>query len=181
MLSLLTIKTEEVELFDSDKGEFYSEPSKTIRFEHSLKAIYDWEGIWKKSFIKGELSPEEWLSYYKLMALDPIEYVDLTPEVIRQIATYVSDPQTATVFSTHGTGQNGGNSGKTLTSEEIYDMMFAAKIPLEFETRNFNRLMTILRIHGTKRSEPKKMSKQDVMRQNKELNKMRKQNLQTKG
>ena len=177
---MITIQTEELEFFDTDSETFYTEPSVSIRFEHSLKAIYEWEAMWKKPFLKGELTAEEWLSYYKLMALDEIEDFHLTSSVIRQLARYVSDPQTATTFRTHGEGQN-GNKGKHLTAEEIYEHMFSAQIPLEFENRNFNRLMTILRIFNNKHSEPKKMSKADVIRQNKELNKIRREKMQTKG
>jgi hypothetical protein len=52
---------------------------------------------------------------------------------------------------------------------------------MEFENRNLNRLMTILRIISLKNEPPKKMNRQDIMRQNAELNRQRREQLKTKG
>src|SRR5690606_39800968 len=61
-------------------------------------------------------------------------------------------------FNTRESSQN-GNKGKIYTAEEIYAMMFMEGIDIEFENRNLNRLMTMLRIIGNYKVPPKKMTR----------------------
>lgn len=146
--------------------------------------MYDWESKWKKPFLKGKLTHEETLDFYMMMAIDPIKAEFLTDKVMGILNNYLHDSQTATTFSTGQNGQNGNNSlnkGKILTAEELYVMMFAAGIPLEFENRNLNRLLTILRITAARNGKPEKMNKQDILRQNAMLNAQRKAQYKTKG
>lgn len=156
----------------------------TVRFEYSLKVVYDWEGKWQKSFLKGELTDDEWFDFYMMMALDPIDEKFMTHEVMDTLAKYIGNSNTATKFSSNQQGQNGNNGstkGKIYTAEELYALMVMANVPLEFEYRNLNRLLVTLRIISSYNNPPKKMSKQDVYRQNASLNAQRKAKLQTKG
>jgi hypothetical protein len=156
----------------------------TVSFEYTLKVVYDWEFKWRKPFLKGGLTDEETVDFYKRMALDPIEEKFLTRDVMNLLAKYIQDEATATVFSTADEGQNGSNvpiKGKVYTSEEIYSLMFSAHVPIEFENRNLNRLMTILRITASHNEPPKQMAKADIARQNRELNEQRRKKFNTKG
>lgn len=180
--SLLTIDLGVVEEYDNDKNEFVYHTGGIVRFEYSLKAIYEWEGKWKKPFLTSELTDDEYLDFYKTMALDPIDDLFLTHTVVREIAKYVSEAHTATSFASTVPQASGKNrSGKFLTSEEIYANMFSAGVAIEFEERNFNRLLTILKIISLHNEPPKKMAKQDVLKQNASLNEQRKAMLNTKG
>lgn len=113
----------------------------------------------------------------------PLDRDCMTEEVMEVLKNYLQSQPTATKFSSYGDGQNESksSSGKVYTAEEFYGMMFEAGIPLEFENRNFDRLLTILRIMGSKNSTPKKMSKEEIYKQNRELNAKRRQQLKSKG
>lgn len=170
-----------MEYYDSEKTEFVYENGGIVRFEYSLKAVYEWEGRWKKPFLKGELTYVEMIDFYKLMALDEFDVKFLNDEVIHSISEYILDTNTATKFSDIQTSNTTVKSNKIHTSEEIYAMMFASGISLEFENRNLNRLLTILRVISVQNNPPKKMSKEDVLKQNVNLNRQRKEQMKTKG
>lgn len=156
----------------------------TVRFEYSLKVIYEWESRWKKPFLKGNLTNEEVIDLYMSMALDPMKIEFMTSDVMDKLSNYIGDTHTATTFSSVSDGQNDNNSsskGKVYTAEELYAMMFAASVPLEFEHRNLNRLLVILRIISSYNEPPKKMNKTDIYKQNASLNAQRKALLKTKG
>jgi hypothetical protein len=154
-----------------------------VRFEYSLKVIYDWEGKWKKPFLKGGLTEREQIDLYMTMALDPIKEEFLTGEVMNTLADYINDANTATTFSVNEDGQNGNNTnkGKTHTAEELYALMISANVPIEFENRNLHRLLTILRIIDNYNKPPKKMNKQEIFKQNASLNAKRKAQLKSRG
>lgn len=170
-----------MEYYDGKKNQFVYDDGGIVRFEYSLLAIYDWEGRWKKPFLKGGLSAIEMIDFYRTMALDPIDERFITEEVMETLSKYVSDSGTATTFTSIQEGQGGSLNGKTHTAEELYALMVMAGIPIEFESRNLNRLLTIMRVIGAKNSPPKKMSAADIQRQNADLNAQRKKALQTKG
>jgi len=178
---MLTIDLGVVEYFDGYTNQFKYEEIGIVNFEYSLKVIYEWESKWKKPFLKGDLNQEETLDFYVTMALDPIDPKYISSEVMEELSRYISDSQTATTFSSvSGTSTNGAVP-KAHTSEEIYALMFTAGVPLEFENRNLNRLLTVLKIISAYNNPPKKMSNQDILRQNAQLNAQRKAQLATKG
>lgn len=181
---MITIELEDIEYFDGSTNTFEKIKGGTVRFEYSLKVLYDWENKWRKPFLKGNLTEEETIDFYKTMALDKVDEEFLTSEVAMILANYIKDDNTATKFSSPQSGQNGNSftsRSKTQTAEEIYALMFSAGIPLEFENRNLNRLLAILRIINSHNSQPKKMSKQDIMKQNATINEQRKAEMKTKG
>lgn len=180
---MLTIDLGTIEYYDSRKQEFSYEEGGIVEFEYSLRVVYDWEAKWKKPFLKGGLTEEETIDFYKMMALQPIKDAFLTPSLFKQLSDYIGDPNTATKFSTYNDGQNGNSStrGKIYTAEEIYASMFMFQIPLEFEHRNFNRLLTIIKIINLRNEPPKKMKKDDIIRQNADLNRERRKAMNTKG
>lgn len=174
-----------MEYFDDDNNEFIYEEGGVVRFEYSLKVLYDWEAKWRKPFLKGELTEEEMIDFYKMMALDPIDERFLSEDVMKLLADYIKDSNTATTFRTVQPGQNGNittnNNPKIYTAEELYALMFSAGVPIDFETRNLNRLLIILRIIGSYNNPPKKMSKEDILRQNRALNDQRRAQMKTRG
>lgn len=173
-----------IEYYDDAKNQFVYEDGGTVRFEFSLKNVYEWESKWRKPFLKGELTNEELMDFYMMMALDPIDERFLTVDVMKLLANYIKDTQTATTFSSPPTGQNGNNVSnkpKLYTAEELYALMFSAGVPIEFENRNLNRLLIILKIIGSYNNPPTKMNKQDILKQNKSLNAQRKAQMKTRG
>lgn len=179
---MITIEFDEVQEYSDERGFEYFEIG-TIRFEYSLLAIYKWESIWKKPFLSSvkNLTVEEQISFFECMAID-----ELHPKVrfdvnhSQQLIEYILDEQTATTFSTNTNNQNDYKRPKVYTSEEIYALMAEANIPLEFEVRNLNRLLIILKIVSLHNSPPKKMSREDIYQQNAKINAERKAQMKTK-
>ena len=59
--------------------------------------------------------------------------------------------------------------------------MFMNQIPIEFENRNLNRLLVVLRVISNYNQPKEKMSHDDVINQNRQLNEERKRKYGTKG
>ena len=172
------------EYYDDNTNRFVYDEGVVVRFEYSLKVLYEWESKWRKPFLKGEHTEQELVDFYKSMALDPIEDKHLTMDAMRDLADYIKDTDTATTFSSNENDQNGNNltkKPKIYTAEELYALMFSAGVPIDFENRNLNRLLIILKIIGSYNNPPKKMSKQDILKQNTSLNAQRKAQMKTKG
>lgn len=180
---MITINLGTNEYYDDDINQFIYEDLGTVSFEYSLKALYLWEGKWKKPFLKGKRTDEELIDFYVTMALEPIEPRQISYEVAEKLAEYISDVETATTFTSNVVGQNGYKTptAKIYTAEELYALMISAGVPLEWENRNLNRLLVILRVIAAHNNPPKKMSKQDILRQNAQLNAQRKAQMNTKG
>lgn len=181
---MITIDLGEIEEYDDKTNEFRYPKGGIVRFEHTLKIMYDWESKWQKPFLKGVYTEQEIVDYYMMMALDPIDVRFLNVEVMKILAEYIKTTDTATTFTSFQDSQEGktpANTSKIYTSEEIYALMFSAGVDMEFENRNLNRLLIVLRIIGTHNNPPKKMSKQDILKQNSSLNAQRKAQMKTKG
>lgn len=172
---------EDLEYYDDENQQFIYETGQEVRFEYSLKAVYEWEQKWRKPFLKGGLTDEELIDFYVTMAIDPFDSRFLTMRVVKLLADYMQQPNTATTFTTvEGTGRV-QKKAKVYSAEEIYALMFSAGIDLEFENRNLSRLLVILKIISTQNEPQKNMSRQDILRQNASLNAQRKAQLKTKG
>lgn len=181
---MISIDLGSTEYYNDAKNEFEYEEGGVVRFEYTLKVLYDWECKWRKPFLKLELTDEEWTDFCHMMALDPCDKKFLTNDVKKLLANYIQDQQTATTFSAPLEGQNGNNGpkkAKMQTAEELYALMFEAGVPIEFENRNLNRLLIILKIIGSHNNPNPKMSKQDILKQNKSLNAQRKAQMKTRG
>lgn len=177
------------ELFNESTGEFlYTKNAITLRLKHSLVSISKWESIWHKPYLTDEKKTvEEALSYVKCMNMTqnvPDYYYNfLTRSDFEKIYEYINNPMTATVIYTNGSGRRGRNVEKIVTSELIYYWMIAYNIPTECEKWHLNRLMALINICNVKNEDPKKnlMSKNDVLRQNRDLNAARRAKLKSKG
>ena len=185
---MISIDLGTIEYYDGNKNEFIYDIIGVVDFEYSLKVVYNWEAKWRKPFLKhvsnGDLTFFEIIDFYVMMASKPIDSRAITEEVMEVLSNYISETHTATTFTTYDEGQNGNNpfsKSKTYTSEELYALMFMNQIPIDFENRNLNRLTTVLRVISNYSNPPKKMSPEDIRRQNHELNKQRREQLKTKG
>lgn len=145
--------------------------------------MYDWEAKWRKPFLKGEYDMFELRDFFHMMAIDPVEIKFLTSGVMEKLSNYIGSTQTATTFSRPNNNQNGNNFniGKIYTAEEIYGLMFMNQIPIEFENRNLNRLLVILKVISNYNKPKEKMSRDDILAQNRRLNEERKRKYGTKG
>lgn len=183
---MLKIEIEASEIYNEATNEFIYIKPQTLQLEHSLISISKWEAKWHKPFIpRGKLddkTDEELIDYVKCMTLgnppSPEVYLGLSKKNFDDITEYINDPMTASTVSS-----TGGSRGRSeiITSELIYYWMVAYQVPFECEKWHLNRLLMLLRICGAKNQPPKKMSRGAIISRNKQLNAMRRAQLNSKG
>lgn len=177
---MIMIKIDDAEYYDSEKGQFFTVEGGVFRFKHTLWAVSLWEAEYKKPFLTSNLTEKELKAYYIYMCLDHgIRDSHITRDVYVKLTDYIGDPRTATVV--HNTGEGSVSGSKTITSELIYSMMVAASVPFETENWNLNRLLKLLEVISLQNRPKEKMSKEDIYKQNRELNEKRKAQFNTKG
>ena len=189
----------EKEQYDDVTNTFFKVPGATLRLEHSLVSLLKWEQKHKKPYLKksekdkDDKTPEEVLDYIKCMTINRKEVPDevykfLTPTEQAKINAYITDPMTATYFNVNTAQTSNGAKPRRqeqITAELIYYWMFSYRIPLEWEKRHLNTLLTLIRVFSIKESDANgksnKMSKRDILSQNRALNAARRQALNSKG
>jgi len=186
MITIHVAEHQEREYWDSKKEEFVTVPGNKavdLNLEHSLISISKWEGKWHVPFIsKDPHTEEQTLHYIKCMTINQnvpdSVYENLSAENIREISDYIHDPMSAT--KTYSEGKE--KSREVVTSELIYYWMTALQIPFDpCEKWHLNRLLQLIGIANDKQQPPKKMSKEEIMRRNRELNAARRKKLNSKG
>lgn len=177
---MITIKVDRIEVFDNATQMFTYREGGVFEFEYSLKAIADWEAIYGVPFFKTNLSGIPLLNFCKAMSLsDDLEDWHLTPEVVNKLKDYMQKDMTPTVIS-----QNGDQtpSSSYETAETMYATMFLLRMPLECEYWNLYRLLNTMRVMSIRMSpNDKKLSTNQIMAQNNDLNRARKKALNSKG
>lgn len=180
----LTIKVPEGEYWDEKNNRFITVKAVTLELEHSLISVSKWEAKWQKPFLgdKVERTDEQTFDYIKDMTLTR-NVPDDVYRVISQtqldiIADYISAPMTATTFSSNGISRA---NQKIVTSEVIYYWMVALTIPFECQKWHLNRLLTLIRVCNEKNKPPTKMSRQQILQQQRALNEKRRAELGTRG
>ena len=179
---MLTLRVPETELYDSSKNLFTYYKESTLILEHSLMSISKWESKWHKPYFSGkEKTTEEIKDYIRCMTISQIPdefiYDRLSIENIQQINDYILDPMTGTSFNK----VNNKKSKEILTAEVIYYLMIAYGIPFECQKWHINKLFTLIKVCEIKNTPPKKMSKSELLKQNRELNAYRRSVLNSKG
>lgn len=180
------------EFWNSKTNEFEITRDQTICLEHSLVSLSKWESKYKKPFLSSDKTNDEIIDYIKFMTItqnvDPKIYNSLNKDELNKINSYIADPMTATWFSDNkkqATGTPVKRSTEKITSELIYYWMISFQIPFECQKWHLNRLLTLIRICNVKEAQQNgksnKMSKRDILSQNRALNAARRQQLQTKG
>ena len=180
---MLEIEVPARELFDEKTNTFKEIPAVTLRLEHSLVSISKWEMKWKKPFLTTEQkTSEETLDYIRCMSLnqnlkDDVYYA-LGPKEIKKVNDYIEESRTATTFSNV---KKTGAHPPVITSEQLYFYMAANNIPFECQKWHLSRLLTLLQIAGIENSPKKKMSRREVLSQNRALNQARRKARKSKG
>lgn len=169
--------------WDEETGRFIKPETVTLELEHSLAAISKWESKWHKPFFsKEEKTTEETNNYIQCMVqtpnIDPSVLEHLNNENIIAINNYIEDPMTATKFYEE---KNSKSNKKVITAERVYCWMFSCGIPLEFENRHINHLLTLIRVFNAENGSDKKMSKSEAIARNKAINAKNRALLQSKG
>lgn len=180
---MLRIDIPEREYFDEKTETFGKIKATTLYMEHSLISISKWEAKWHIPFFDSEKTVEQTMDYIRCMILNR-EIDDksallnfLTTEDVEKINEYINDPMTATVI--HDDGKRGRT--QKVTSELIYCWMVQFNIPSDYEKWHINRLIMLIRVCSEENKPKKKMSRKEIMAQNKALNAARKARLGTRG
>lgn len=173
------------EYWDESNETFVVVEGQTLKLEHSLVSLSKWESKWHKPFLgkDDDRTYEETIDYIKCMTLtqnvDDRVYKYLSTSAIDAVNDYISNPMTATVIKDMN-NKKGGN-GEFITSELIYYWMIALQIPFECQKWHLNRLMTLIQVCNIKNAPEKKMSKRDILNQNRSLNAARRAKAHSKG
>ena len=181
---MLTIIVEGAELYDEENQEFKKETEDVVlELEHSLAALSKWESKWEKPFLGDDKkTTEETLSYIECMTLTPNIppeiYPKLTNKNLLEINAYIDRKMTATWFSEE---PNAKKNSEKITAELVYYWMSQLNIPFECENWNLNRLFTLIKIANIKQSKPKRMSRNEILQRNRQLNEQRRAKLGTTG
>lgn len=174
---MLKLLTEEKEFYNEATNAFLNIPSKMYKFEHSLISISEWESITCRPFLSSKKTDKEMMLYFECMCLDEdFSSLYLSDSNIKTLLSYIENTHTATTIKSESKSQE----HKTVTSEVIYAMMADMSVPFTCETWNLNRLLMLLNVISARRN-PKKMSRQEIYKQNQELNKKRREQLGSKG
>lgn len=179
---MLTIIVSGSEFYNDDKQEFVYGDNEKLLLEHSLISISKWESKWQKPFLHtSDKTPEQVLDYVKCMTInkpsDESVYDRLDSDNFDEINKYISSPMTATWFNDLQTKPN----HEIVTSELIYYWMISFGVPFECQKWHINRLLTLIRICGIKNSPSRKMTRQEVLAQNRALNAARRKQYRTRG
>jgi hypothetical protein len=180
---MLTITVGAADVYNDETETFSSHGGTELQLEHSLVSLSKWESTHEKPFLDSkDKTPEEVLDYIRCMILPPNPpgeiLRELSKENFEEINAYIDRKMTATWFSEI---QPKTRNREVVTSELVYYWMTVFHIPFECETWHLNRLFTLIRICNIKQDKPKKMSRGEVARRNRELNEQRKAQLGTKG
>lgn len=169
---MLTILVPGAKYLDDSTQTFIEVKPKVLHLEHSLASVALWESLWEKPFFSNNsMTVTQTLDYIKCMTLDenvdPLVYKGIKNDLVKKIEEYIKRPMTATWFSE--TEKPKGRK-KIITAEIIYYQMATLNIPFECDKWHLNRLLTLIRVCADKNAPPKKMSKNEVFRRNRELN-----------
>lgn len=182
---MLQITVPETELFDESTETFIHIKNTQLKLEHSLLSISKWESKWCKPFLSKDKNDkrtnQEMLDYIKCMTLNTVSkdvYSALTQENLKAIINYINHPMTASTVNIPD--KNVPFRKEIITSELIYYWMIACQIPFECEKWHINRLIMLIKICNAKNN-PQKMSREEVLAQNRALNKARRSALRTRG
>lgn len=180
---MLKIEIPEREYYDERIERFGRIKATTLYLEHSLISISKWEAKWHIPFFESEKTPEQTMDYIRCMILnreidekaDVLNF--LTQQDVEKINTYINDPMSATTIKDTG----GRVNPQKVTSELVYYWMIQYNIPSDFEKWHINRLIMLIRVCSEESKPKKKMSRAEIMAQNRARNAARKARLNTKG
>ena len=180
----ITVHIPETELWDPLKEEFVHIKDQTILMEHSLLSVDKWESKWKKPYLSSDnKTAVEVIDYLRCMTItknvSSYVFYAIPASEIQRINAYIGDPMTATTFNEREEAK--GRKRDIITSEVIYWQMTQLNIPMEWEKRHLNKLLTLIRIGVIKSQPPKKMNRRETMKSNSALNAARRAKYHSKG
>lgn len=157
------------EAYDNVNNEFVTYPKKEYTFNFNLIALDKWESKHRKRLLDNEdITYKEYLDFFLCMCESEDLNVNLlTNSEYAAIRQYMDDIPTATVIP-HRKKKAGAR--KTIfTSEIIYGYMSILNIPYKWETKNLNKLITLINTISSLQSPPEKMTREESMEEHRKL------------
>lgn len=180
---MLELKIPQRQFFDQQMQSFIVVPSCVLQLQHSLISLSKWQAKWNKPFMNNQ--GHDWkqiIDYIRFMTVnknvDPNVYLSITPNMYQPIAKYIQAPMTATTFRQK---PGVGHGRQIITAQIIYFWMIQNDIPFECQKWHLNRLLTLIRVCGQMNSSGKKMGKNNVAKQNRQLNAARRARTNSRG
>ena len=173
------------EYFNEDTNEFITVQETTLRLKHSLLSLSKWEAKYKRPFLDVRRQPtfEETIDYIRFMTMtqnvDPNVYNVFNNEHIHLVNEYIADTMTGTTFGGDKNTNPTKGSKNPMSAEVIYYYMSEFNIPWECQKWHLNRLLTLIRVCGIKKTPPKKS--RGTAKQRQQLNAMRRKQHGTRG
>jgi len=163
--------------------EKYKREKFELALEHSLVSLSKWEAFFEKPFLSDkEKTNAEVYWYVRAMTVTPDVpeevFENLSAENFEDIDKYINAKMTATWFSD---GPNQRRTSQTITAELIYSWMIDAGIWKDCENWHLARLFTLIRVRGQQNAPQKKMSRNEILQKQRELNAQRRAKLGTSG
>ena len=160
----------------------FSYKSFTLELEHSLVSLSKWESHFEIPFLNlKDKTSEQTMWYIRVMTLAPKVpeevFAHLTQDHIDQINNYIAAKMTATTFH----GPAGRPTREIITAEIIYYWMVSLNIPFECQHWHLARLLALVKVCNLKNQPPRKMSKNEAMQKQRDLNAKRRAEMGTKG
>lgn len=177
---MLELTIPERTFFKESTNEFISFDKIDLKLEHSLISLSKWEEKTNKPFFNTDKDKELLDLYIECMSLNKIDskvFQTLSNDVYSKITNYIDEPRTATTIRDLDSKPN----NSIITSEVIYYYMIKLGIPFECQKWHLNRLVTLIRVCSINDGPQKKMSKREILEQNRRLNAERRKKAQTKG
>lgn len=179
---MISITLPAIEEWDEGNECFIVADETTLRLEHSLVSIAEWESKWNKAFLsKREKTTEEVIDYIRCMILneDIDEFVmnRFTSDDMKKIEEYIDKPMTAIKFPK----ENDKPNNETVTHELVYYWMSSLQIPFECEKWHFNKLINLIRVTSIKNTPPKKRSSKTLASDYAQMNRANRARLNSKG
>lgn len=179
----ITITIPKTELWDPIKEEFINIKEQSLVMEHSLLSVDKWESKWGKPYLSSDNKTAlEVIDYLRCMTItknvDPNVYFAIPEKELKRINEYIMNPMTATTFNDRNDRRG---RREIITSEIIYWQMTQLNIPMEWEKRHLNKLLTLIKVAAIKSQAPQKMSKAEIAKQNRMLNAARRKRSGSRG
>lgn len=181
---MITIEIpESSDLWDSVNECFVTRKGYTLKLEHSLISLQEWESRWHKPFLNSEKTNEELIDYIRCMTINkgiPDEaYYRIPMSKIEEITNYIKDPMTATTINSKTRRATGKK--EIITAEIIYYWMCSFNIPSEYRKWHLNQLLMLIKVFDAKNGKQEKMSPQEAAEWRRSQNAARRAKMHSKG
>lgn len=180
---MLIINAPGGEFWNEKTNEFIRTKPITLKLEHSLISISNWEMKWHVSYFNALKTNEQALDYIKCMCLNkelPDDaLLSLSQNNVEEINEYMLDPMTATTISEVQSATK--PKSQIVTSELIYYWMIQFGIPFTCDKWHINRLIMLIRVCSEEQKPQQKKSKKDLAAEYRAINAARRAKYNSKG